>query len=943
MTEFKQEYIQIRNARQHNLKNIDLDIPINQLVVITGISGSGKSSLAFDTLYAEGQRRYVESLSSYARQFLGIMNKPDVDSIKGLSPAIAIEQKKLSHNPRSTVGTITEIYDYLRLLYARIGIPHCPKCDKIITPQDAQSITKMILNENKGAKILVLSPLIRGKKGSYEYLFGDLKKQGYTRVRCDGTFHNVDDAISLKRYVIHHIDVVIDRIIVDKQDKSRLQDSIEQAIKLSNGLALILIEKSEGGYDEKLFSQHLACVDCGISLDEIQPRMFSFNSPQGACPECHGIGYKFEFDENLVIPDKNLSIMDGGIAPWKTQVFGMRGQMIEHIAKTYKFDPATPIKDLPRKVLDLILWGSDKKIDFNLNFKKGGSFNYFGQFEGVMSQLKRLYKQTDSEERRLDMEKYMLEDFCPSCEGKRLMPQSLAIKVGGKSIIDITEISILDTYKFFENLELNETEKKIANQIIKEIKRRLFFLIDLGVDYLSLGRASGSLSSGEGQRIHLATQIGAELRGVLYILDEPSIGLHQRDNQKLISTLKSLRDMGNSVIVVEHDEETMTESDHIIDIGPGAGIHGGFVVAQGTIEDIKNEKKSITGQYLSKVKRIDKPSARREPLWYLNIIGASEHNLKNIDVKIPLSVFCCVTGVSGSGKSTLINEILYPALAKEFYRSTAKPGRHKRIENIDYVNKVIIIDQSPIGRTPRSNPATYTGLFTHIRDLFAETKEAKLRGYKAGRFSFNVSDGRCSHCEGNGMMKIEMQFLSDVYITCDVCKGKRYNDETLSVLYKEKNISDVLHMTVEEALKFFENIPRLKNRLQTLYDVGLKYIQLGQSATTLSGGEAQRIKLASELSHRDTGRTLYLLDEPTTGLHFEDIKKLLDVLNRLVDKGNTVLVIEHNLDVIKTADYIIDLGPEGGGRGGQLIAAGKPEAIAKVANSYTGKFLKDLI
>ena len=966
----QQEYISIRGARQHNLKNIDLDIPINKLTVITGISGSGKSSLAFDTLYAEGQRRYVESLSAYARQFLGVMDKPDVDSIRGLSPAIAIEQKKLSHNPRSTVGTITEIYDYLRLLYARIGIPHCPVCKKRIQPQHAQSITRLILSDYNGARIMVLSPLVRGRKGNYEYLFNDLKKQGFTRVRVDGTFYNLDsmDGVVLKRYVNHYIEVVIDRLVVYKLEKSRLQEAIEQALKFSNGFALVLIEtppcippvgikkkkpedklmtkeKSEKPeYDEKLFSQHLACVDCGLSFDELQPRMFSFNSPQGACPECHGIGSVFEFDESVIIPDKNLSIMEGGIAPWRTQVFGLRGQMIESLAKYYKFDPETPISQLPGKIINLILQGTNENIDFNLSFRKGTStFNYSGGFEGVIPQLKRLYKQTDSEERRADISKYMVETLCPKCEGQKLKPVSLAVKIGNKSIIELTEFSINDTLLFFENLELSETETKISNQVIKEIKRRLGLLLNLGLTYLSLGRSTGTLSSGEAQRIHLATQIGSELRGVLYILDEPSIGLHQRDNKKLIETLKTLRDFGNTVIVVEHDEETILLADHIVDIGRGAGLYGGNIVAAGKVEDIKNCKKSLTGDYLSGIKKIDIPLIRRFPHWFLTILGAQAHNLKNIDVKIPLSVFCCVTGVSGSGKSTLINEILYKALAKYFHNSSEKPGKHKGLDGISFINKVIMIDQAPIGRTPRSNPATYTGLFTYIRELFAETKEAKIRGYKPGRFSFNVAEGRCGHCEGNGLIKIEMQFLPDVYIICDVCKGKRYNDETLSVLYKEKNIADVLDMTVEEALEFYKNIPRIKNKLQTLNDVGLKYIKLGQSATTLSGGEAQRIKLAAELSRRDTGRTLYLLDEPTTGLHFEDIKKLLGVLNRLVDRGNTVLVIEHNLDVIKTADYIIDLGPEGGGKGGEVIASGTPEEVARVKHSHTGQFLANIL
>lgn len=926
----------IKGARQHNLKNIDVEIPINSLTVITGLSGSGKSSLAFDTLYAEGQRRYVESLSAYARQFLGVMNKPDVDSIKGLSPAVAIQQKKMSANPRSTVATVTEIYDYLRLLFARIGIPHCPTCGQRIAHQDAQSITKQIVSEYHGKRVTILAPLVRAKKGTYDYLFTDLRKQGFTRARVDGVLYNLaTENILLKRYVQHTIEVVVDRIEVSLEEKSRIQESIEKGLHQGSGFIVVLVEKRESGstlgteskkYEEKFFSQHLACVTCGISFDELQPRNFSFNAPQGACPECHGLGVIEEFDEDLIIPDPARSILRGGIAPWTTTALWMRDSALSALAKHYHFNLDTPIKNLPRPVITMLLQG-DPDVGY----------------EGVIPQLKRYYHKTGSEERRAEIGKFLRPTMCPSCKGNRLKKESMAVTVGKKNIMELTGLSLQEALDFFDNLTLSEKEKKIGNQILKEIRSRVLFLVNVGLEYLTLSRSAGSLSGGEAQRIHLATQIGSELRGVMYILDEPSIGLHQRDNKKLIETLKNLRDIGNTVIVVEHDEETMLASDHIIDIGPGAGVHGGNVIVAGTPAKILTAKNSLTGQYLSGKKSIAIPEKRRLPRGFLTLSGASEHNLKNIEVKFPLSVLCSVTGVSGSGKSTLVTETLYPILAKTFFGSTDIPGKHKKIDGVSYLDKVIIIDQNPIGRTPRSNPATYTGMFTTIRELFTATKEARMRGYAPGRFSFNVAEGRCGNCEGDGLIKIEMHFLPDVYIPCEVCGGKRYDDETLSIVYKEKNIADVLAMTVEEAVQFFASIPRIKNKLQTLLDVGLGYIELGQSATTLSGGEAQRIKLATELSRRDTGRTLYILDEPTTGLHFEDIKKLLGVLNRLVDKQNSVLVIEHNLDVVKTADYIIDLGPEGGDKGGYVIAQGTPEEVAQVSASYTGQYLKKVL
>ncbi len=925
----KSENIEIRGARQHNLKNIDLDIPLQSLTVITGLSGSGKSSLAFDTLYAEGQRRYVESLSAYARQFLGVMNKPDVESIRGLSPAIAIQQKKLSNNPRSTVGTVTEIYDYLRLLFAHVGTPFCPNCGQVIRPQDVQSMVKHILKEYAGARIQICAPIVRGKKGTYDYLFEQLKKQGYTRVRVDGVVYNLHtETILLRRYVQHTIEVVIDRIDVQKNEQQRIHEALEAGLKEGGGFVLLLISKKEGEKknEERMLSKHKACVDCGINFPEMNPRMFSFNAPQGACSECHGIGAVQEFDEGLIIPDTSKSILDGGVAPWKSSTLWVPRSTLRALAKHYQIDVTAPINNIPHDAMRVILWGDDES-----------------GYEGVIPQLKRLYAKTDSDDRRSDIGRYLKHTECPHCKGKRLRRESLSVKINEQSIIDVTDLSINACSDFLHSLTLTDAQQKIAHQVLKEIQNRLQFLLNVGLEYLTLSRMAGTLSGGEAQRIHLATQIGSELRGVLYILDEPSIGLHQRDNAKLITTLKHLRDIGNTVIVVEHDEETMRSCDHIIDIGPGAGVHGGTIVGKGSVKDIIRSRQSLTGAYLSGKSAISVPSSRRIPRGYITVKGATGNNLKNIDAGFPLSVFCCVTGVSGSGKSTLVNDTLYGRMAKHFGFCPEVIAPAHRIEGLNQIDKAIIIDQDPIGRTPRSNPATYTGVFTYIRDLFTETKESKMRGYQPGRFSFNVAEGRCGNCEGDGVIKIEMHFLPDVYVTCDVCNGKRYDDETLSVTYKEKTIADVLGMTVEEALAFFKPIPRIHNKLQTLYDVGLSYIQLGQSATTLSGGEAQRIKLATELSRRDTGRTVYVLDEPTTGLHFEDIRKLLDVLNRLVEKGNTVIVIEHNLDVIKTADYIIDLGPEGGNGGGEIIAKGKPEEVARISKSWTGMYLKEVL
>lgn len=880
------QIISIRGAREHNLRNINVDIPIDKFTVITGLSGSGKSTLAFDTLYAEGQRRYVESLSAYARQFLGLMNKPDVDKIQGLSPAISIEQKSISKNPRSNVGTITEILDYLRLLYARVGVPHCSKCGKTIHPQSAESITKALMKEKVGTKMQILAPVIRGKKGTYEKLFESLKEKGFGKIRLDGQEKKLSDFenFKLKKQVKHYIEIIVDRIVIKKGIKARLSESVETALHEGDGLVIAVINKKD-----RLYSQHNACIDCGISIEELQPRMFSFNSPFGACEECHGLGYLQTIDPDLVVPDQYATLSEGAVRPWQTHGEGWRKQLLDGLAEEYNFDMHTPFVKLPEKVKDIILYGSEKDMQFNLvSSKKGSTYSWVGKFEGVIPQLERLHAQTNSDWRRKEMEKYMRVGPCKECLGKRLKPESLAVTVGEKNIWQVNELSIDKTLEFFKSLKLNKEETEIARLILQEIESRLKFLIDVGLSYLNLSRVARTLSGGEAQRIRLATQIGSELRGVLYILDEPSIGLHQRDNNKLIKTLKNLRDLGNTVIVVEHDEETILSADHVIDLGPGAGIHGGKVVGEGTPAQIKKAKDSITGQYLTGKKSISIPGTRRRAFDYLEILGAEENNLKEINVKIPLKVLTCVTGVSGSGKSTLINDILYKALYKMFWASTDKPGKHKGLKGHGLIEKAVIVDQSPIGRTPRSNPATYIGMFTPIRELFSQVKEAKARGYKPGRFSFNVPGGRCEECEGDGVKKIEMNFLPDVYVECQACKGTRYNHETLAIQYKNKNISDILAMTVEEALEFFENIPAVKNKLQTLFDVGLGYIALGQSATTLSGGEAQRIKLTSELS-RKGGDTLYILDEPTTGLHFDDINKLLGVFNRLVDKGKSVV------------------------------------------------------
>lgn len=934
--------IVVKGAKAHNLKNINVTIPRDKLVVITGLSGSGKSSLAFDTLYAEGQRRYVESLSSYARQFLGLMEKPDVESIEGLSPAIAIDQKTTSKNPRSTVGTVTEIYDYIRLLYARIGEPHCPNCGKKIEKQTIDQIVETVMNLEKGTKIQVLAPVIRGKKGEYKTLLENFSKEGFVRARVDGEIFELTDDIDLDRKKKHSIDLVVDRLIIKEDIRSRLAESIEISLKYANNLVVISTP-----HIEILFSQNYACPDCNISIEELSPRMFSFNNPFGACPECTGIGYLMRMNEDLIIPDKNKTLYDG------VKAFGsssmkkgdtMAKMYFESIAKHYGVDIKVPIKKLPKDFLNKILYGTgNEKIDFKYT-SVAGERKFTAPFEGVIPTLERRYRETKSQGMRDFYEYYMTESPCEACHGARLKKESLAVTVGGKNIQELTNMSITKIQDFINNLKLDKTKTLIANQILKELNKRLQFLVDVGLEYLTLSRPAGTLSGGEAQRIRLATQIGAGLTGVLYILDEPSIGLHQRDNDKLIATLKKLRDLGNTVIVVEHDEDTMYAADYIIDIGPEAGIHGGNVICTGTVENIKQNPNSITGAYLSGRKQIKVPEKRRKPNGKsIEIKGARENNLKNIDVKIPLGVFTCVTGVSGSGKSTLINEILYKGLAKELYKSSEFPGKHDKILGIDNIDKVINIDQSPIGRTPRSNPATYTGVFDLIRDIFAGTNEAKLRGYEKGRFSFNVSGGRCETCQGDGVLKIEMHFLPDIYVPCEVCHGKRYNRETLEVKYKGKNISDVLDMTVEEALDFFSNIPKIKQKIQTLYDVGLGYIKLGQPSTTLSGGEAQRVKLATELSKRATGKTLYILDEPTTGLHTADVHRLIDILQRLVDTGNSIVVIEHNLDLIKTADYIIDLGPESGEKGGEVIAIGTPEQIIKNEKSYTGKFLKKLL
>jgi len=914
----------IRGAREHNLRNIDLEIPRDQLVVITGLSGSGKSTLAFDTLYAEGQRRYVESLSAYARQFLEQMEKPDVDSIEGLSPAISIEQKTTSKNPRSTVGTVTEIYDYLRVLYARIGIPHCPKCGRVIAAQTVQQMVDRVLTLPVGTRLQVLAPVVRGRKGEYKKLFFDLRRQGYVRVRVNGQLRELNEEIDLDKNKKHTIEVVVDRLIVKETIGSRLADSLETALKLAEGV--VLVEPLEG--EGMLFSEQLACARCGVSFPEISPRMFSFNNPYGACPECGGLGTRWEVDPELVVPSPERSIAEGALAPWAQRESPYFRQTMRVLAKRHRFSLTTPWKKLKKEIQGIILHGNGE-----------------GGFEGILKVLERRYRETSSGEVGQEIERFMSLRDCPDCKGARLRPESTSILIGGKSIAELSALSIKHAAKFFEGLKLSDRELAIARRVLKEVRERLGFLMNVGLDYLTLDRAAASLSGGEGQRIRLATQIGSSLVGVLYILDEPSIGLHQRDNRRLLATLKQLRDLGNTVLVVEHDEETIRSADYVIDLGPGAGELGGQVVAVGTPDEIIANKASLTGRYLAKELQIPIPKARRGPNGkFLTIHGPREHNLKGMPVKIPLATFTCVTGVSGSGKSTLVSDVLYRALAQRLYRAQERPGAHERIQGTEAIDKVINIDQSPIGRTPRSNPATYTGVFTFIRTLFARTPDARTRGYQPGRFSFNVKGGRCEACQGDGLVKIEMHFLPDVYVTCEVCKGKRYNRETLEIRYKGKNIAEVLGMTVHEALAFFETIPPIKQKLQTLHDVGLDYIRLGQAATTLSGGEAQRVKLSTELSRRATGRTLYILDEPTTGLHFADIQRLLDVLNRLVDQGNTVIVIEHNLDVIKTADWIIDLGPEGGDEGGEVIATGTPEDVARQATkSYTGQFLRRVL
>jgi len=929
----------IRGAREHNLKNINVDIPKNKLVVITGLSGSGKSTLAFDTIYAEGQRRYVESLSAYARQFLEMMNKPDVDSIEGLSPAISIQQKTTSKNPRSTVGTITEIYDYLRLLYARIGTPHCPKCSRKISNQSVESICESILKESDGKKILILASLVRRKKGTYEKLFEQVKKQGYSRIRVDGEIIELDGEFPvLDKQKWHNIEIVVDRVKASWEEKSRLYESIQTALKAGKGDVMVV------DTEEKIFSQNNACPFCGISIGELEPRGFSFNSPFGACKTCHGLGVKMEFEPDLLIPDKTKSILDGAIVPWSGRFSSFRRQTLRDVGKKYGFDLMTPINKMSSKQLQVILYGSEEAVKFSYESQSTDSrWEYTNNFHGVIPSLQKNFAETDSESKREELSKFMRETPCNTCNGRRLKDEALAVSINSLSIMDTCDLSIDACYEFFKNLQLSETEKYIAKSILKEVLSRLEFLRNVGLNYLTLNRVSSTLSGGEAQRIRLATQIGSNLTGVLYVLDEPTIGLHQRDNAKLIKTLTKLRDLGNTILVVEHDEEVMRSSDWIIDLGPNAGVHGGNVVFEGTINEILKSEKSVTGRYLKNHDAIKLDKEKHQQKGKLVLKGASENNLKNIDVEFPLGMMVTVTGVSGSGKSTLVNDILYKALASEIYGSIDRPGKHRGITGMVEIDKVIGIDQSPIGRTPRSNPATYIGAFTPIRDLYAGTELSKERGYTPGQFSFNVADGRCFACEGDGVKKIEMQFLSDVYVVCDECKGKRYSSETLSVHYKDKNISDILAMTVEEALEFFANIPSIQRKLQTVSDVGLGYIKLGQAATTLSGGEAQRVKLAAELSKRDTGRTVYILDEPTTGLHFADVQKLLEVLNRLVSLGNTIIIIEHNMDVIKNSDWIIDLGPEGGDGGGTVVAVGTPEQVAQNPKSYTGQYLKRIL
>ena len=937
------QYIKIRGANEHNLKNVDVDIPRDKLVVLTGLSGSGKSSLAFDTIYAEGQRRYMESLSSYARQFLGQMEKPDVESIEGLSPAISIDQKSTNRNPRSTVGTVTEIYDYFRLLYARVGIPHCPKCGREIKKQTVDQMVEQIMGMPERTKLQLLAPVVRGRKGTHVKLLERAKKSGYVRVRIDGNMYELSEEIKLDKNIKHNIEIVVDRLVVKEGIEQRLTDSIENVLNLAEGLMTVDVI----GGEPVQFSESFSCPDCGISIEEIEPRSFSFNNPFGACPECFGLGYKMEFDEDLIIPDKRLSISEGAITVmgWQscTDKKSFTYAILDALSREYDFSLDTPFEDYPKEIHDVLIHGTNGK-EVKVYYKgQRGEGVYDVAFEGLIRNVERRYRETSSETMKAEYEEFMNITPCHACKGQRLKPGALAVTVGDKNISELTGMSIEKLQAFLKELKLTNQQMMIGGQILKEINSRIQFLMDVGLNYLTLGRATGTLSGGEAQRIRLATQIGSGLVGVAYILDEPSIGLHQRDNDKLLGTLKHLRDLGNSVIVVEHDEDTMREADFIVDIGPGAGEHGGEVVATGNAEEIMQNDKSVTGAYLSGRIKIPVPETRRTPTGWLKVLGAQENNLKNIDVNFPLGVMTCVTGVSGSGKSSLVNQILYKRLARDLNRARTIPGKHKDIEGLDQLDKVINIDQSPIGRTPRSNPATYTGVFDLIRDLFAATPDAKARGYKKGRFSFNVKGGRCEACSGDGIIKIEMHFLPDVYVPCEVCKGKRYNRETLEVKYKGKSIYDVLDMTVEEAMHFFENVPSIRRKMETLYDVGLSYIRLGQPSTTLSGGEAQRIKLATELSKRSTGKTIYILDEPTTGLHFADVHKLTEILHRLTEDGNTVIVIEHNLDVIKTADYIIDIGPEGGDKGGTVIAEGTPEEVAESPVSYTGKYIKPML
>ncbi|MFQ9514348.1 MAG: excinuclease ABC subunit UvrA [Eubacterium sp.] len=939
----KNKYIRIKGACEHNLKNIDIDIPRDEFTVVTGLSGSGKSSLAFDTIYAEGQRRYMESLSSYARQFLGQMEKPQVESIEGLPPAISIDQKSTNRNPRSTVGTVTEIYDYMRLLYARAGVPHCPKCGREIKKQTVDEIVDQIKKLEERTRFQILAPVVRGKKGRHEKVLESAKKSGYVRVRIDSNMYELTEEIKLDKNIKHSIEVIIDRLSIRDGIEKRLTDSIENALKLGNGLMIVDVI----GGEEMTFSQNFACTECGISIDEIQPRSFSFNNPFGACPDCFGLGYKMEFDVDLMIPDKSLSINQGAIVVLGWQSANKQGSftnaILQALCKKYGFDLDTPFEDYPKDIYDILIYGTNGE-SVQVHYKgQRGVGTYDIAFEGLIRTVERRYRETSAESTKAEFETFMRITPCGTCHGHRLKKESLAVTIGDKNIYELTDMSIRDELDYIESIPLTDTQKKIGKDILKEIKGRLKFLVDVGLDYLSLSRATGTLSGGEAQRIRLATQIGSGLVGVAYIMDEPSIGLHQNDNEKLLVTLKHLRDLGNTLVIVEHDEDTMRAADYIVDIGPRAGTHGGEVVAVGTAEDIINNPDSITGKYLSGELKIPVPETRRKPKGFIKVVGAQENNLKNISVKIPLGVLTCVTGVSGSGKSSLVNEIIYKELAKKLNRARTISGKHKKIEGVEQLDKIINIDQSPIGRTPRSNPATYTGMFDMIRDLFATTMDAKERGYKKGRFSFNVKGGRCEACTGDGILKVEMHFLPDVYVPCEVCGGKRYNRETLEVKYKGKSIYDVLEMTVEEALDFFKNVPRILNKVQTLYDVGLGYIKLGQPSTTLSGGEAQRIKLATELSRRSTGKTIYVLDEPTTGLHFADVHKLVEILHRLTDEGNTVLVIEHNLDVIKVADYIIDMGPDGGDRGGTVVVQGTPEQVAEHPTSYTGKYVREML